>query len=337
MPAAPPTVLSPAAAPATVVSARTAVTPVPPAPAAAATAAARPAARASAAAPPRPAPRKHSSTGLLVGLAAVGLVAVALALGAGWYLWRSRAEATTATATLATETSPAPAEAVRAENTAAPTAAPPAEASAPSAAAELPASAPPAAPMTPAPQPPASTVPRAPRVADAPAAAVPAPAAAAPRAEPPPYQPPPQGTSFLDEEPPQVDGAEAGRRLAESYRSDRSSGGSFGTQSRFRPRDRSPRDLSGGEHSAVATLRHVLNAEEEYHRREGRYGTLPELKAAGLLQLDVPFQVRQFLRRNYRFDLTLQDDGFAVVAQPAGGGLRPFVGDDSGFIRAGTE
>jgi serine/threonine-protein kinase len=332
MPAAPPTVLSPAAAPATVVSARTAVAPVPAAPAAA-----RPAAPATGPAPPRPAPRQHSSTGLLVGLAAVGLVAVALALGAGWYLWRSRAEATPATAALATETSPAPASAVPAEDTAVPAAAPSAGASAPPVAAELPVTLPSAAPTAPAVNPPPTTPPRAARVADAQAPAVAPPPAAAPRAEPPAYQPPAQGTSFLDEEPPQVDGAEAGRRLAESYRSDRSTGGSFGTQSRFRQRDRSPRDLVPPERPAVGTLRHVIDVQEEFHRREGRYGTLPELKSAGLLKLDVPFQARQFSRARYRFDLTLHDDGFQIIAQPTDGSLRPFVGDDSGFIRAGTE
>jgi len=87
----------------------------------------------------------------------------------------------------------------------------------------------------------------------------------------------------------------------------------------------------------VATLRHVMTAQEAFFRKEGRYGTLPDLKSAGLLFLDVPFQARQFLRKSYRFELALEGDGFRVAALPSGGGVRPFVGDDSGFIRAGTE
>jgi hypothetical protein len=134
-----------------------------------------------------------------------------------------------------------------------------------------------------------------------------------------------------------VDGTEAGRRLAESYRSDRSSGGSFGTQSRLRARDRSPRDLARPEFPAVATLRHVMNGQEAFYRKEGRYGTLPELRAAGLLRLDVPFQARQFARANYRFDLVLEGDSFRLSAVPTGGGLRPFVGDDSGYIQVAAE
>jgi hypothetical protein len=145
------------------------------------------------------------------------------------------------------------------------------------------------------------------------------------------------GTSFLDVEPPQVDGTEAGRRLAESFRSPNSQSGSFGTQTRLRARDRSPRDLSRPEFPAVATLRHVMNGQEAFYRKEGRYGTLPELKSAGLLRLDVPFQPHQFLRAGYRFELMVESDAFRLTAIPTGGGPRPFVGDDSGFIRAGTE
>jgi hypothetical protein len=169
-------------------------------------------------------------------------------------------------------------------------------------------------------------------------ATLPAPPARAPVAEPEPAQPPAgQDLSFLDQEPPAVDGSEAGRRLAESFRSGRSSSSSFGTNSRLRARDRSPRDARGVESAAVATLRHVMNAQEAFFRNQARYGTLPELKAAGLLFLDVQFQARQFLRKTYRFELTLEGDSFRVTAIPSGGGVRPFVGDDSGFIRAGTE
>jgi hypothetical protein len=33
----------------------------------------------------------------------------------------------------------------------------------------------------------------------------------------------------------------------------------------------------------------------------------------------------------------VESDAFRLTATPTGGGPRPFVGDDSGFIRAGTE
>ena len=91
------------------------------------------------------------------------------------------------------------------------------------------------------------------------------------------------------------------------------------------------------EFPAVATLRHVMNAQEAFYKKENRYGTLPELKSAGLLRLDVPFQARPFLRANYRFDLVVEGDSFRVTALPTGGGLRPFVGDDSGYIQVAEE
>jgi hypothetical protein len=173
---------------------------------------------------------------------------------------------------------------------------------------------------TPAPAAPATTTPR--QVADRPS--------------------PPADTSgrytFLDEEPqPEVDGGEAGRRLAESYRSGSSSGGSYGTSARFRRRPKSPVRLAPVERPAVAALRHVMNAQEAFYRRSERYGTLRELAEEGALLLDVAISDEQFRRKGYRFELGLEEDGFRVVAQPLAPGPRAFVGDDSGFIRAGLE
>jgi hypothetical protein len=144
--------------------------------------------------------------------------------------------------------------------------------------------------------------------------------------------------AYLDDEP-QVDGREAGERLAENYRSDQgrvTSSRSFGASGRFRPRDRSPRNLAPVERPAVATLRYLMTLEEAFHRKQGRYGSLAELQAEGL-RLDVPVAAGGFQRKAHRFELRLSEDGYEVTALPLAPGPRPFIGDDSGIIRAGTE
>ena len=87
----------------------------------------------------------------------------------------------------------------------------------------------------------------------------------------------------------------------------------------------------------MAALRHVMNAEEAYQRKHGRYGTFSEMARSQALLMDVPLQDRSFNRRGYRFELELESSGFRVVANPVSPGTRPFVGDDSGFIRAGVD
>jgi hypothetical protein len=54
------------------------------------------------------------------------------------------------------------------------------------------------------------------------------------------------------------------------------------------------------------------------------------------VRLDVPVVGNMFERRNYRFRVQLEPDGFKVVAVPRTGG-RPFVGDDTGFVRVGLQ
>jgi len=145
------------------------------------------------------------------------------------------------------------------------------------------------------------------------------------------------GGSFLDEPPAEtaVDGREAGRQLAEGFRSSSGSHGSssFGASGRFQARERTPRNLLPAERPAVATLRHVIDAEEAYYRKANRYGPLPELAKAGTLFLDVPLQASGFVRRGYRFEMQTTADGFHVTAVPLTPGSRPFIGDDSGIIR----
>jgi hypothetical protein len=84
-------------------------------------------------------------------------------------------------------------------------------------------------------------------------------------------------------------------------------------------------------------MRHVMTAEELFHKKNERYGTLEDLRRAKLLFLDVPIRAKEFQRRNYRFELTLETDGFKVQAVPLGAMGRPFIGDDTGFIREGVE
>jgi len=83
-------------------------------------------------------------------------------------------------------------------------------------------------------------------------------------------------------------------------------------------------------------LRHVMDAEEAYHKTAGRYGTFSELSEK-YLPLDVPRQDLSFMRTGYRFNLTVEADGFRVTATPTAPVTRSFVGDDSGYIRAGVE
>ena len=103
-----------------------------------------------------------------------------------------------------------------------------------------------------------------------------------------------------------------------------------------RNRERSPRDLTPFERPAVATIRHIIDREEAFHRRDGRYATFADLGRAGAF-LDVPSQTLNFRRRGYRFELALESNGFRIVAEPMAPGPRSFVGDDSGFIRAGVD
>jgi hypothetical protein len=145
---------------------------------------------------------------------------------------------------------------------------------------------------------------------------------------------------YLDEEGAGGDGREAGDRAADAYKGRQGwqrGSGDFGTNRRFAQRPRSPRDLGLGERPAVATLRHVMDREEVYKKATGRYGTLAEMARASGFGLDVPYAATSFQRKGYRFDLTIEEDGFRITAVPAGPGPRSFVGDDSGYIRSGLE
>jgi serine/threonine-protein kinase len=275
---------------------------------------------------PAPAPRKSGGgAGLLIGLGLVGLLFVGGAAAGAWYfLIHKRPPATTvadASAPSAAPPSAAPATLPRATT-------PPTQEAAPAA--------------TEAPSRDSTTTARPPNTAPQrdtsrpPAEAEPTPR---PRgAEPESVTPPARTTaehSFLDEEPPETssDGDDVGQRVPQSFGG---RGSTFGG-GRIRPRERSPRNLAFAERPAVAAIRHIINAEEVYKKRHNRYGSFTEMAGAQSLFLDVPAQATSFARKRYRFQLSIEDDGFKVVALPIGPGVRPFFGDDTGFIREGVE
>jgi hypothetical protein len=277
---------------------------------------------------PAPARRTGGGAGLLIGLGGLGLVTVALAAAAAWYFFL-RAPAETPTAAALGEGPGAMTGEVGGPDSTGPGAAPPGG---------LPTAAPPpsgseaaATAAPPAPSPAAGAT----RAAAPPAVASPA----APVAPPPRQADAAPAPSFLDEEPPPTDGREAGEQLAGKYRSGQggTTSGPYGATARYRARPRSPERQAPLERPAVGTLRHIVNAQEAFHRRNGRYGTFTELARAQTLFLDVPHDGGSFQRAGYRFELALGGDGFKVTAMPLGPGPRPFHADDSGYILAGNE
>jgi len=144
--------------------------------------------------------------------------------------------------------------------------------------------------------------------------------------------------AFLDsEEPLDNDGRAAGEALAQRYKSDQggSRGNTFGTTSRFPRSQRNPRPNSVNELAAIKTLRYIIDNQEAYHRKNGRYGNLIDL--FGRTPLDVPHNGDSFQRRGYRYNLEMTSDGYKVMAIPVQVGPRPFTGYDSGIIRPGLE
>jgi hypothetical protein len=63
-----------------------------------------------------------------------------------------------------------------------------------------------------------------------------------------------------------------------------------------------------------------MDREEVYKKATGRYGTLAEMARASGFGLDVPYAPTSFQRKGYRFELTLEEDGFKITAVPAGPG-----------------
>jgi serine/threonine protein kinase len=268
----------------------------------------------------RPAPKSSSNLGLFVFLGMAFLAFLGVAAGLGWYLFLRKppvpvAEASPTPESLAPDTTLPSGPVAATRETTPPQTEPPAT------------------------EPPTTTQPV--RAADVGRDT----RTTTPRNPPPQTVPDQEGRSaspdqaFLDEEPPAVDGAEAGRRVSDAY-SGRSSSGSAGYGgARLRARPRSPRDLVPMERPAVATLRWVMNAEEAYNRKGGRYGNLKELVQSQAMPMprDVAVSANSFIRRGYRFELSLTSDGFRVTATPMAPGVRPFAGDESGYILSAVD
>jgi hypothetical protein len=88
---------------------------------------------------------------------------------------------------------------------------------------------------------------------------------------------------------------------------------------------------------AISIVRHIMNAQGLYNKKNGRYASIAELTSARILPLDVPVNGNAFERKGYRFEVEASGDGFKVLAIPKATGPRPFIGDESGYIRAGLE
>jgi hypothetical protein len=216
-----------------------------------------------------------------------------------------------------------------------------------------PATAPPVS-LAESPPPPSLTTPSPEATAEAPPTSLSTPPAASARPEPPgtrraarggdsappgtqpdvapPAEPAAPGYPHLDDEEAAA-GDEVVRRSG-GYRSGGS--GVYGGTS-YRVRSKIPAGLIPPEKPAVATILHLIAAQEAYHNKFERYASLNELLSARLALLDVKPNGNSFQRRNYRFTLTLEEDGFKVAAQPIGRAGRPFVGDDGGFVRVGLQ
>jgi serine/threonine protein kinase len=286
---------------------------------------------------PKPAPRapqplvsappvrgKGAGAGLLVGLGIAAVLGLAVIVAAGWYFF-GRAGRTSGTPavpdTARVAGTPAPAEAgsgaaavettTTAESTPGPAATAPPSAPGPTTAA---ASA--RVGGVPRPQAPPATPPAPPSAATEPAP--PARAAAGDYA-------------YLDELPPETpDGRAAGEALAQKYRS---GGSSSYSSTRFRARPRFPEGTTPAERPAVGTLLHLHQAEEAYHRKNGRYANARELAEAGFLRVDVPVSAEGFRRARYGFRIAAGADSYRADAIPLAANGRAFMVDDSGFVR----
>jgi serine/threonine protein kinase len=267
--------------------------------------------------------RKGGGAGLLVGLGVVAVLGLAVVVGGAWYLFGRRPATTdtsVVTATPQTAQTPAPAEA----------------APAPDATAEV--------VPTPAPATPAAVPAPTARPAPVPAGSVsrPQPPPTVPQAPP---APPSQSTAspgaaaseyaYLDELPPETpDGRAAGEALAQKYRA----GGSTNySTTRFRARPLFPPGTTLAERPAVGTLLHLHQAEEAFHRKNGRYGNPRELVEAGFLRLDVPASAEGFRRARYGFRVTAGADSYRADAVPLAANGRAFMVDDSGYVRLPEE
>ncbi len=130
------------------------------------------------------------------------------------------------------------------------------------------------------------------------------------------------GPTELDREPAEViDGSEAGRRVAEAFRS----GSSGGYRAPLRARSPIPEGLDPLEQRVAVNLYNLSRLQEEFRRREGRYAELGDLLAWRRLSGWSP--------RGYRLEARVDAGSFEIVAEPQRSGLRRLAVDDTRFVR----
>jgi serine/threonine protein kinase len=308
VPAPAPTTLMPPAPPAPAPASPTTLMPPPPprAPQAPAARAAMPPP------PPRPAPASSGSkTGMILGIVAGGgLLALAAVVAAVYFLVikpRQQGPGPSPSPVVADSLPPA---------TTTPYATPASTEPTPAATAEpveTPTSAPTAAP-TAVP----TTTPR--QVADV--------DRTPPVTNPPVSLPPPStgGWAALDRQPSGLDldeGTTSGD-VADAYRSphgQRSSGGRV-----LRRRPKIPSDVSGPERRAAFNLLNMMRFQEAYKKSNGRYGDFKEILPVSVASGS------EVQNAGYRFKLTVESDGFRILATPASAAMRPLQGDDNGYV-----
>ena len=150
-----------------------------------------------------------------------------------------------------------------------------------------------------------------------------------PVTNPPVSLPPPStgGWAALDRQPAGVDleGGTTGGDVADAYRSPHGQRSSGGRTLQRRPKI--PADVAGPERRAAINLLHMIRFQEAYKRSNGRYGTFRDTLPPGLASSELLVK-----NANYKFELSVEPDGFKIVATPIAVGPRPLQGDDSGFV-----
>jgi hypothetical protein len=147
-------------------------------------------------------------------------------------------------------------------------------------------------------------------------------------------EPPPVATSglgMLDQEPPDLTGREGGEEIASTYGQSESNR-NYGTKRNLRARPKFPPGISHQERRAVFNLLNMMRFQEAYQKKTGRYGSFKDTLPITVAQADV------LQNAGYKFELSVESDGFRIIATPVSmSGLRPFIGDDSGFVRFADE
>jgi hypothetical protein len=132
------------------------------------------------------------------------------------------------------------------------------------------------------------------------------------------------GFRALDQEPADIGGG--GEEIAGTYGQSESNK-NFGTRRGLRARAKVPAGLTPPERRAAFNLLNMMRFQEAYKRKSGHYGSFRET-----LPMNVP-QANVLQNAGYKFELSVESDGFKIVATPVTmSGLRPLLVDDNGFV-----